>query len=210
MKVPPAIRSPRRSHWVATILIALVFGSALAGWALGEWRDSREDFRLAPFPTQPAAPGFSLTDGEGRGRSLDDFKGRVVVIFFGFTRCPDACPAELFKLAQVMKQLGTAATRVQVVLITLDPERDTPALMKSYVAAFNPAFVGLTGTTSQIDKVAAAYHVAHFKVPTGSDYTVSHSTTTFVIDARGRERLMGAMDDPVAAYVHDLRELATQ
>lgn len=202
-----ATQPSRRQIVFATVIVVFVFGAAIAGWLLGRWWSPDEDFRLISLPAHPAAHEFSLIDGEGRHRSLADFRGRVVVIFFGFTRCPEACPTELFKLAQVMKRLGDAGKGVQVLLITLDPERDTPGLLKAYVAAFNPSFIGLTGTPEQIDRVAAAYRVAHFKQPMGSDYTVYHSTATYIIDGHGRERLLGTMTNSVEDFVHDLQQL---
>src|SRR5260370_6423474 len=119
-------------------------------WAAPPAPPSRPN-RLAIWPQGAGSPAFDLIDAEGVPRTLRDYRGRVVVIFFGFLHCPDACPAELFKLALVMKQLGQVAAHVQVLFITLDPERDTPALLKSYVSAFDQRFMGLTGTTAQVD-----------------------------------------------------------
>ena len=127
-------------------------------------------FRLAVWPQGTESPVLRLLDIAGHPRELADYRGRVLVIFFGFVRCPDACPTALFKLAQVMKRLGPASDRVQVLLITLDTERDTPELLKSYVTAFDPRFVGLTGTTEQIDSVAKSYWVVHVNAPTSNDY----------------------------------------
>jgi protein SCO1/2 len=101
---------------------------------------------------------------------LRDYRGRIVVIFFGFLRCPDACPAGLFKLALVMKQFGPIAAQVQVLFVTLDPERDAPPLLKSYAAAFHPGFVGLAGTSAQVDRAASSFNVEYARVPLGKDY----------------------------------------
>jgi protein SCO1/2 len=141
---------------------------------------------------------------------LRDYRGRIVVIFFGFLHCPDACPAGLFKLALVMKQLGQAAANVQVLFITLDPERDTPPSLRSYVSAFDPRFIGLTGTSAQIDRAASGFNVQYARVPTGDDYTIDHSTGIFVFDGTGRLRLVGAANSPVADFVHDISALAAE
>ena len=116
-----------------------------------------DDYRLTAWPPHAESPQFNLRDVGGRPRSLADFRGRVLVVFFGFTHCPDACPTELFKLALAMKQLGAVSDRIQVLFITLDPERDTPAVLESYVSAFDPRFVALTGTNSEIDAAAASF-----------------------------------------------------
>src|SRR3984893_1741455 len=111
--------------------------------------------RLAVWPQGAASPAFKLVGTKCVRRTLSDHRGSVVAICFGFLHCPDACPAELFKLALVMKQLGQVAAQVQVLFITLDPERDTPASLKSYVSAFDARFIGLTGTNAQVDPAAS-------------------------------------------------------
>lgn len=176
---------------------------ALLAYAL--WQATTLHLTAATW--QPAFAAIELTDGNGQQRSLADFRGRVVVLFFGFTRCPDACPTELFKLAQVMKQLGPSADRVQVLFVTLDPERDTPQILKSYVTAFDPRFVALTGTTPQIYAVTRSFDVAHVKLAVGSDYTIDHSVAIHVIDARQRRRFVGSPDLSINEMVHDLRLL---
>ena len=166
--------------------------------------------RLAAWPQGAASPAFKLVDTEGVPRTLRDYRGHVVVIFFGFLHCPDACPAGLLKLAQVMKQLGPVATRVQVLFITLDPERDTPASLKRYVSAFNPQFIGLTGTSAQVDQAASDFNVQYARVPSGNDYTIDHSTAIFIFDDAGRLRRIGAANSPVADFARDITALATE
>jgi protein SCO1 len=116
----------------------------------------------------------------------------------------------LFKLALVMKQLGQVAAQVQVLFITLDPERDTPPSLKSYVSAFDPRFIGLTGTSAQIDQAAGGFNVQYARVPLGNDYTIDHSTGIFVFDGGGRLRLIGATNSPVADFVHGIAALAAE
>ena len=169
-----------------------------------------QSHRLAVWPKGANAPAFNLVDVQGVPRTLRDYRGHVVVIFFGFLNCPDACPAELFKLTLVMKRLGQVAAHVQVLFITLDPERDTPVLLKRYVSAFDPRFVGLTGTTAQVDQAASSFNVQYARVPLGNDYTIDHSTGIFVLDGTGRLRLVGAADSPAADFVHDIIALAAE
>ncbi len=162
------------------------------------------DYRLALWPQRAESPTLRLLDFDGRPRQLADYRGRILVIFFGFVRCPDACPAELFKLALAMKRLGPLSEHVQVLFVTLDPERDSPQVLKSYVTAFDPRFVGLTGSTADIDRAAMSFYVEYARVERGADYSIDHSTSTFVLDARGRLRLIGTLDTTVDDWVHDL------
>jgi protein SCO1/2 len=165
---------------------------------------------MAVWPQHAESPALRLLDVDGRPRQLADYRGRVLVIFFGFVHCPDACPAELFKLALAMKRLGPLRERMQVLFVTLDPERDTPQILKSYVTAFDPRFVGLTGSTADIDRVAGSFYVEYARVGRGADYTIDHSTSTFVIDTHGRLRLVGTLDATVEDWVHDLTAVASQ
>ncbi len=173
-------------------------------------QSSSSEYRLSVWPQHAPSPDFKLTDFDGRPRTLADYRGHVVVVFFGFVRCPDACPAELFKLALVMKQLGELSEQVRVLFVTLDPERDTPTVLKSYLTAFDPRFVGLRGTNGQIERAAANFYVEYARVGTGADYTLDHSTSTFVLDGGGHLRLVGGMTTNVADFAHDLTALAMQ
>jgi protein SCO1 len=168
------------------------------------------EFRLAVWPQRAESPALRLFDFDGRPRRLADYRGRVLVIFFGFVRCPDACPAELFKLALAMKRLGPLSEHMQVLFVTLDPERDTPQVLKSYVTAFDPRFVGLTGSTAEIDRAAMSFYVEYARVGRGADYSIDHSTSTFVLDAHGRLRLVGTLDTTVDDLVHDLALVAAE
>lgn len=194
----------KRKRSTLVLLVAAAIALS-AGAMFGIYRLRPPDFRLSTLPPGPELSDFHLLDYDGRPRTLADYRGRVLVVFFGYVHCPDACPTELFKLAQVMKRLGSPSDRVQVLFITLDPERDTPEILKSYVAAFNPRFIGLTGTVAQIDKVAAAFHVVHQKVPVGNDYAIDHSAGTYIFDARGNLRLLGDLGTSIDDFAHDLR-----
>jgi protein SCO1/2 len=167
-------------------------------------------FRLGVWPASAESPGFNLVDVNGRHRTGRDFRGQVVVIFFGFVRCPDACPAGLLKLSLAKKRLGPDGDRVRVLFITLDPEHDTRAGLRSYVEAFDPTFVALTGTTADVDRAAAGFHVRYARVPQGPDYTINHSVGTFIFDRKGRLRLVAASDSTVDDFAHDLAVLANE
>jgi protein SCO1/2 len=155
------------------------------------------------------AKGFSLMDPTGKPRTLADYKGKVVLVFFGYTQCPDVCPTTMAEMASVMQKLGPQADQVQVLFITLDPERDTPSLLASYVPAFDKRFVGLYGTPEQTEKVARDFKVFYSKVPgkEPGSYTIDHTAGSYVFDRDGRLRLFirhGGGADPI---VHDIRQL---
>jgi protein SCO1/2 len=137
------------------------------------------------------AKGFALTDHNGKPRTLADFKGKVVVVFFGYNQCPDVCPTTLSELAGIKKALGSEAERLQVIFITLDPQRDTPELMAGFVPAFDSSFLGLWGEQAVIDKVAKDFKVFAQKVPSkdSKSYTIDHTAGSYVFDDQGRIRL---------------------
>jgi protein SCO1/2 len=137
------------------------------------------------------AKGFALTDHNGQPRTLADFKGKVVVVFFGYTHCPDVCPTTLSELASIKKALGSEAERLQVIFITLDPQRDTPELMAGFVPAFDSSFLGLWGEQAVIDKVAKDFKIFAQKVPSkdGKSYTIDHTAGSYVFDDQGHIRL---------------------
>lgn len=153
--------------------------------------------------------GFRLTDHTGKPRSLSDFKGKIVVLFFGYTHCPEACPNTLMELALVMKRLGPEAGKVQVLFITLDPERDTQTLLSQFVPAFNPKFIGLYGTQEQTAETAKEYMVFYNKEPgkNPGNYTLGHSVGTYIHDQTGKLRLHASYGLGVDALVHDIKLL---
>ena len=134
---------------------------------------------------------LSLTDPNGTPRSLQDFRGKVVVLFFGYTHCPDVCPTTLAEMAQVMKKLGAEADRVQVLFVTVDPERDTPVVLSRYVPAFDPRFLGLYGDADATRRAAKEFKVFYEakKGEAPGEYTVDHSAGSYVLDTTGRLRL---------------------
>ena len=150
---------------------------------------------------------FSLLDPEGKAHTLADYRGKLVMIFFGFTQCPAVCPTALLNAAEVRRALGADASRVQVLFITLDPERDTPPLLRQYTTAFDPSFVGLYADLEGTKRVAQEFHVFYQKVPTGGSYTIDHSALTYVYDAQGHLRLAVRHDQPIQETAADLRVL---
>ena len=197
---------PRLNRPLLALCAAILVGVACAATPTPPSQPNR----LIDWPQGAGSPAFKLVDTEGVPRTVQDYRGHVVLIFFGFLHCPDACPAGLFKLAQVMKQLGQAAAHVQVLFITLDPERDTPASLKSYVSAFDPRFIGLTGSSAQVDEAATGFNVQYARVPLGNDYTIDHSTAIFLFDGAGRLRRIGAVNSPVADFAHDIAALVAE
>lgn len=152
------------------------------------------------------ARDFSLTDHHGQPRTLADFKGKAVALFFGYTHCPDVCPTTLGDFATALQQMGPLAQQVQVIFVTLDPERDTPAVLKQFVPAFNADFLGMTADADGIARVAKEYKVVYQKtaVQGAGDYLLDHSAGTYVHDPQGRIRLRMAYGSTPDAIAHDL------
>ncbi|SEA07389.1 SCO family protein [Paraburkholderia sartisoli] len=154
---------------------------------------------------------FSLPDTNGKTRTMADFKGKVVVLFFGYTHCPDVCPTTMAELSQALQQLGPKdAGRVQVLFVTVDPERDTPALLAQYVPAFNPTFIGLRpASDAQLVKVTKDFRVYYAKVPgkTPDSYTMDHTAASYVFDPDGKLRLFARDGQGAAPWVHDIKLL---
>ena len=133
----------------------------------------------------PIGGPFQLTDQDGKPFSSDSLKGKPFALFFGFTHCPEVCPTTLYDLTQDLEALGKDADRMNVVFVTVDPEQDTPELMKTYLSSFDPRIIGLTGTPDEIAAAAKAYRVYYKKVPTESGYTMDHTATIFLMDGQG-------------------------
>jgi protein SCO1 len=155
---------------------------------------------------------FRLTDHNGKVRTLADFRGKAVVMFFGYTQCPDVCPTTMLEMKAVLQQLGADAQRVQVLFVTVDPERDTRELLSSYVPAFDPSFLGLYGDMETTAKTAKEFRVFYQKQPgsTPSSYTMDHTAGSYVFDPQGRVRLFVRHGDGGANLVADLRTLLKQ
>lgn len=154
---------------------------------------------------------FSLPDTSGKVRTMADYKGKVVVLFFGYTHCPDVCPTTMAELSQALQQLGPEdAKRVQVLFVTVDPDRDTPALLAQYVPAFNPTFVGLRpADQAQLTKITKDFRVYYAKVPgkTPDSYTMDHTAASYVFDPDGKLRLFARDGQGATPWVHDIKLL---
>ncbi|MBU3579124.1 SCO family protein [Polynucleobacter sp. 73C-SIWE] len=153
---------------------------------------------------------FSLVDPDGKVRTLADFKGKVVVMFFGYTQCPDVCPTTLTEMQQVMALMGPQSDKVQVLFVTVDPERDTAAILKQYVPAFDPRFLGLRPVDdAALEKVAKDFKIYYKKVPGTSpgSYTMDHTAGSYAFDPQGRLRLYIKHAQGPETLAHDLKEL---
>jgi protein SCO1 len=153
------------------------------------------------------ARDFRLLDTEGRTRTLADYRGKVVMVFFGFTQCPDVCPTALARAADVMQRLGPAAERVQVIFVTIDPERDSAVVLREYTRAFHPSFIGLHADVATTAATARDFKVFYAKVPTGNSYTMDHSTISYVFDPKGHLRLAVKHSQDAASVAQDLQRL---
>jgi protein SCO1 len=195
----------RRGHAIAAALACAAFLLAACD-RLGE---SRTPFQGIDVTGSPMGRQLRLTDHNGQPRSLEDFRGKLVVVTFGYTQCPDVCPTTLSDLSSAVKKLGADASRVQVLFVTIDPRRDKPELLKEYVPAFNPAFLGLYG-----DAAATKEATSEFKVyaqeragKTPETYTMDHSAQIFVLDKGGRLRLVESVGATPDAMASDMRIL---
>lgn len=165
-------------------------------------------FQLTDVTGADFGKELALTDHHGKPRTLADFRGKVVAIFFGFTHCPDVCPTTLGDFAMVMKELGPDAQRVQVLFVTVDPERDTKEVLAQYVPAFHPSFLGLYGDAAATARAAKSFKVFYQKQPQpGGSYTMDHAAGTYILDPEGRLRLFAQYGAGPQVLLHDIRAL---
>ena len=169
----------------------------------------RPEFKGVDITGADYARDFQLTDHNGQERSLKDFRGKVVVVFFGFTQCPDVCPTSMQELADVKKQLGKDGERLQGIFMTVDPERDQLTLLKSYMQNFDPTFLALRPTPEQLPALARDYKIYHKKVEgkTPTSYTMDHSAGSYVYDPQGRLRVYHRYGSGTEALAADVRTL---
>ncbi len=167
------------------------------------------DFKGTDITGTGFGKDVQLVDQDGKSVTLlDAYRDKVMVVFFGFTQCPDVCPTTMAELAQVREKLTPEQRdRVQVIMISIDPERDTPAVMKQYVSAFDASFVGLTGTDEQIAKVASSFKAFYKKVEQGNSYTMEHSSGLYVLDTKGESRLLFKPNTPPEDIASDIQKL---
>jgi len=190
-----------------TFLAALLAGMVIALAGCGG-QDVKPVFKLTDVTGASFGKTLELTDHNGKPRTLADFKGKVVTLFFGFTHCPDVCPTTLNEMAMVMKELGADAARVQVLFVSVDPERDTADVLKNYVPVFNPAFLGLTGSADEVALAAKEFKIFYQKQKLqGGAYTMDHSAGTYILDTEGRLRLFAQYGAGAPSLLHDIRQL---
>lgn len=171
-----------------------------------------QQFKSIDITGADYARELSLSDADGARRTLADFKGKVTVVFFGFTQCPDVCPTTLAELAQVKLKLGAEGAKVQGVFVSIDPERDTAEILKAYVGSFGPDFIALRGTLDETRAAAKQFKVFYAKVPgkTEGSYTMDHTAGSYVFDTQGRIRLFTRYGTGADALAHDLKLLLAQ
>lgn len=200
----------RAGRLVVAIALA-VCGIGAAEHATGEAASPPRGLRTGAFDPPRPAPDFALPATRSGEFRLSRYLGNVVVLAFGYTSCPDVCPTVLAELSQVRARLGGATQRVQVVYVSVDPERDTPARLRAYVEQFDPTFLGLTGSMDQLAPVWKAYGVAvsrrHVPGSKPPIYVIHHSASVFLIDRTGRLRVMAPFGTPVDDVLHDVRTL---
>ena len=196
--------SAMRRQWLATAAAALLSGCDGAA--------PKPSFKGVDITGAEYARKLSLTDGDGQPRTLAEFKGKLVVVFFGYTQCPDVCPTTLAELAEVKRSLGADSARVQGIFVSVDPERDSAALLKSYVASFGPDIIGLRGSLDETKAVAKEFKLFFAKAPgkTETSYTVDHTAGSYVFDAQGRVRLFTRYGSGAQALADDLKVLLAE
>ena len=193
----------RTLHFLGTALLML----SLIGCV-----PSQPGFKNTDVTGSDCCSDFRLTDHKGRVRTLADFRGKAVVMFFGYTQCPDVCPTTMMEMTAVLQQLGADAQRVQMLFVTVDPERDTRELLSNYVPAFDPSFIGLYGDLETTARTAKEFRVFYQKQPgsTPTSYTVDHTAGSYVFDPQGKVRLFARYGDGGANLAADLRVLLKQ
>ena len=196
--MPMFTRRVLLSCWGAFTIAALVACSP-----------DKPSFKAIDITGADYARGFTLSDHNGQTRSLSDFKGKVVVVFFGYTQCPDVCPTSMTELAEVKRLLGADGDKLQGVFITVDPARDTPELLKAYMSNFDPTFVAFIPTSEQLAAVAKDYKVYYKKVDgrTPTSYTMDHSAGSYVYDTQGNLRLFSRYGSGPQALAEDIKTL---
>ena len=202
--------SPSKRSTVKTLAVGgLALGSI--GWLAG-CSEPKAAFNAVDLTGAEYAKGFQLTDQNGQVRTLADFKGKLVVVFFGYAQCPDVCPTSMAELAEVKASLGADAGKLQGVFITVDPERDTPEVLKAYMGNFDPSFIALRPTPEQLAAIAKDFKIYYKKVEgnTPTSYSMDHSAGSYVYDTQGRLRLYARYGSGAQALSSDLKQLLKQ
>ena len=189
-----------------TFLCGVIFLSL--GSLLTACGDSAPPFKGSDITGSHLGKNWSLMGMDGKTYSPADFSGKVVLVLFGFTQCPDVCPTSLAELASVMQSLGPLADRVQVLMVSVDPERDTPAVLRAYISGFDPRFLALTGSPDQIKQAAGAFKAYYAKAATvNGNYNMDHSANFYLFDTKGESRVLLANNAGAEKITHDIRAL---
>ena len=192
----------RRPLWLLAAIVAVVFGGATI------WLGYQKPHPVTTISTggPEIGGGFSLVDQHGRPFTDKALRGKPALIFFGFTYCPEVCPTTLTRMSGWLRALGHDADKINIVFVSIDPERDTPTQLATYLTAFDPRIVGLTGSVAAVDKVADEYRVYHRKVPlAGGGYTMDHSAVIYTLDKAGAVTGVIAYDQPDAKALEAIR-----
>ncbi|WP_157670583.1 SCO family protein [Chitinibacter sp. GC72] len=184
---------------IATVLCALALQAC-----------SKPQFQGSDLSQTKIGGEFELVDHHGKTVRLADYAGKVVVIFFGYTSCPDVCPTTLAELRTTMAELKEQAKDVQVLFISVDPERDTQSLLSQYVPAFHPSFIGLSGSKAQIDAVVKSYRAIYQKQGKDKNYTVDHTAGSYLLDRSGQTRVLVNYGVGAATFTHDIQLLLAE
>ena len=194
------------AHAISTVLLGIFisFFMLISGCA-----EKKPEFKGVDITGADYAQNFSMTDQFGKTRTIADFKGKAVVVFFGFSQCPDVCPTSMAELAEVKKLLGKDGDKLQGVFVSLDPERDTAPVLKAYMEAFDPSFLALSGSLEQTAAVAKQFKIYYKKVEgrTATSYTLDHSAGSYTFDPQGRIRLYNRYGSGVQALASDIQLL---
>lgn len=188
------------------VTTAAAFSSLLAGC---QPADTPAQFSGSDISDTNVGNELSMVDTQGTTRTLADFKGKVTVFFFGFTQCPDVCPTAMAELSQVVTLLGDQADQVQVAMISVDPERDTPEILGQYVHTFNPGFIGLTGSLDQLEATARSFKAYYAKVKGAKpgEYSMDHASSFYIFDKNAKARVLVSGKAPAADIAADIRQL---
>ncbi len=188
----------------------LAWGASLGlGGLLTACSPDRPSFKGVDITGADYAQGFAAQDHNGQPRTMADFAGKVVIVFFGYTQCPDVCPTSMQELAEVKRLLGADGDKLQGLFITLDPERDTPEMLKAYMANFDPSFLALHPTPDQLVSITKDFKIYYKKVEgkTATSYTLDHSAGSYTFDTQGRVRLYNRYGSGAAALADDVKTL---